>query len=231
MCEQNQEKIWRHFQGAGSESFAASHPRLSYLAKRAKKWAGNRGGRVLNIGVGDGYFEVNAIAAGLDVTSLDPDAEAISKICDKGMRGVVGIIESLPFDAGEFDVVVASEVLEHLSAAQRAAGLSEIARVLKPGGLLIGTVPYDEDLKLNETVCPCCGAIFHRWGHQASFKLDSMRNELEPHFQVVEVRRTAFVSYADRGIGGKIKSAVRVALAKFGQPIASPNILFLAKNR
>jgi SAM-dependent methyltransferase len=231
MCEQNQDKIWRHFQGEGRDSFASSRPRLRYLAKRTHQWLGKRHGRVLNIGVGDGFFESQVIAAGHEVYSIDPDPEAIAIVSENGAKGFVGTIANMPFESQSFDVAAASEVLEHLSTSQRASGLAEIARVLRPGGLLIGTVPYNEDLKLGETVCPCCGAIFHRWGHQASFTLDSMRTELQAHFDVSEIRRTAFVSYADRGIGGKVKSALRVALAKLGQPIASPNILFLAKRK
>lgn len=45
----------------------------------------------------------------------------------------------LPFDDGSFDAVIASEVLEHIRRDERA--LSEIARVLKPGGRVAVTVP------------------------------------------------------------------------------------------
>jgi SAM-dependent methyltransferase len=45
----------------------------------------------------------------------------------------------MPFGDGSFDRVIAAEVLEHVPADQRA--LAEIARVLRPGGLLAVTVP------------------------------------------------------------------------------------------
>lgn len=236
MQEPNQDKIWRHFQGEGRRSFVSSHPRLRYLAARVKKWVGQKrvargAARVLNIGVGDGYFEEQALKAGLEVYSVDPDAGAVAQVTEQGARGAIGVIESLPFESEYFDVVTASEVLEHLGSEQRSLGLAEISRVLNPGGLFIGTVPYAEDLSLNETVCPCCGMVFHRWGHQASFTLESMRHELESCFVVQELRRTAFVSYIDRGLGGKVKAVFRVMLAKFGQQIASPNILFLATRK
>jgi SAM-dependent methyltransferase len=47
--------------------------------------------------------------------------------------------EPLPFPDEFFDVVLASEVLEHL--ANLEAALSEIRRTLKPGGRLVGSVP------------------------------------------------------------------------------------------
>lgn len=46
----------------------------------------------------------------------------------------------LPFKSGVFDVVLFTEVLEHLSYPERA--LAEIARIMRPGGSLILTVPF-----------------------------------------------------------------------------------------
>jgi SAM-dependent methyltransferase len=234
MNEVNQDKIWRHFQGAGSESFAASHPRLRYLVRQAKGWAPANGRRLLNIGVGDGYLEGLAIAVGLEVHSLDPDSEAIARVCQNGTKGVTGIIEAMPFESETFDVVVASEVLEHLSEKQRLAGLQEVARVLKPDGRFLGTTPYNEDLFLGRTVCPCCGVVFHRWGHQASFTMRSMRAGLEKHFFVERLTRTAFPNFGryPEAMGlGAIKGAIRIVLAKLGQQIASPNIYFAARRK
>jgi SAM-dependent methyltransferase len=55
---------------------------------------------------------------------------------------VHGSATSLPFGEGEFDVVVLSEVIEHLYDGQRGAAVDEVHRVLKPGGQLIFTAPY-----------------------------------------------------------------------------------------
>src|SRR5262249_57735133 len=50
-----------------------------------------------------------------------------------------GGARALPFGDGSFDRVIAAEVLEHIPLDRRA--LAEIARVLRPGGLLAVTVP------------------------------------------------------------------------------------------
>jgi SAM-dependent methyltransferase len=50
-----------------------------------------------------------------------------------------GNVLSLPFADNSFDFVIASEILEHVPA--DTAAMSEIARVLKPGGTAITTVP------------------------------------------------------------------------------------------
>lgn len=227
----SQEKIWSHFQNADPESFAAAKPRLEYLARVIASKVQSSPPKVLNIGVGSGLFEEVALARGFEVHALDPDAVAIERLTAAGVVGHVGYIEQMALGDAQFDAVVASEVLEHLHDAQRAAGIREIARVLKPGGWFLGTVPYNENLKAGDVLCPCCGALFHRWGHQKSFTLDTVRDELSPHFAVRDLRRTAFVSFHDRGLFGKLKSLARLTLARCGQMIAVPSIYWAAQVR
>ena len=227
----NQEKIWAHFQNADTESFAAARPRLEFLVHSIARKVRPGVPRVLNIGVGSGHFETTALARGWNVSALDPDANAIARLSSLGVMGHVGYIENTPFAESTFDAVVASEVLEHLTDSQRAAGIVEIARVLKPGGWFLGTVPYQEDLRTGNVLCPCCGVLFHRWGHEKSFSLASVRTEVSPQFEISELRCTAFVSFCDRSIGGKVKSFIRLMLARAGQMIAVPSIFWVATKR
>ncbi|QDU28794.1 hypothetical protein ETAA8_38990 [Anatilimnocola aggregata] len=224
----SQDRIWSHFQNADPDAFAAAKPRLEHIIRCIARRSSSSRPVVLNVGVGNGLFEQLAVALNWDVHSLDPDAAAIERLQNAGIVGHTGYIERMELASHTFDAVVASEVLEHLNNEQRTAGLSEIARVLKPGGWFHGTVPYNEDLKSGAVVCPCCGALFHRWGHQKSFDLESLRAELAANFTVRELRRTAFVSFSDRGVGGKLKSAARLLLARWGQMIASPSLYWAA---
>ncbi|KAB0269707.1 class I SAM-dependent methyltransferase [Microvirga brassicacearum] len=75
-----------------------------------------------------------------DVEGLDFSEEAISYCASKGL-GVVkqGDICAMPFPEGTFDLVLATDIIEHVDDDLKA--LSEIARVLKPGGLALVTVP------------------------------------------------------------------------------------------
>lgn len=222
--ESHQEKIWTHWQNISPEVFGAAKPRLNFLLKQIARKAKTKTSVVLNVGVGDGYFEDSSRIRGWDTYSMDPDEKAISSLADRGIKGHVGRLEKMPFESEMFDFVVASEVLEHLTDEQRRKGLQEIARVTKAGGWFICTVPYQENLNDNKVVCPDCGKTFHRWGHQKSFDIKSIETELSEVLNVRRVKRTAFVELRDRSILGKVKSVVRWIMARCGAAIAVPSI-------
>ncbi len=186
--------------------------------------------RILNIGVGNGYFEETVRQRGWKMQSLDPDKKTINRLVEKGFKAQKGVIEQIPFDDTGFDFVTASEVLEHLDDEQRHKGLQEVARVLKGGGWFLGTVPYREDLFVNRVICPKCEEVFHRWGHQKSFDAKAMRNELEPFFEDVGVRTTAFVPFRRQSVTRAIKSLVYLIRAKYGANLATTSIYFSARN-
>jgi SAM-dependent methyltransferase len=225
---QNQELIWKHFQNHAPDSFGGAGPRLNYLIRRMGRLSRVAKPVVLNVGVGSGYLERELLVRGWQTHALDPDGESLAKLAADGVIAHTGCVEAMPLESRTFDFVVTSEVLEHLSVEQRRAGLMEIARVLKPGGWFLGTVPYEENLAANQVVCPDCGVVFHRWGHQKSFTREDVAQELSPHFTHIEIRRTAFVAFS-RGLTGNIKSLVRLLLAKCGQPVAVPSILWQAQ--
>jgi SAM-dependent methyltransferase len=226
----DQQKIWAYFQSHSLRSFEGARPRLDYIAKwvmSSKRRAGIDHPTVLNIGVGNGYLERTLQARGAVISVLDPDGTALERLREEAISTHQGFIEALPFNDGCFDVVVVSEVLEHLRDPQREAGLSEIARVLKSGGVLIGTVPFREDLLDNMVVCPDCGAVFHRWGHYKSFDSGSLRAEIERNLSIDVVRPMAFVAFRGRSLAGKIKSLIRMVLGRFGIAIAEPSMFFV----
>ena len=99
------------------------------------------GDRVLDVGTGTGLVAALAGAAlGSDgvVIGLDPSVGML-RIArdDRGALAVAGMAPGLPFPERCFDVVVANLVLSHLP--DLAAGLADLARVLRRGGRLGAT--------------------------------------------------------------------------------------------
>ncbi len=104
------------------------------------------GQRVLDLGCGEGrHVHALALTPGVEAVGLDADGPSLAKAADGleslGATGVLirGDAYRLPFDDGAFDAVLCCEVLEHLADVDGA--LTEIVRVLKPGGRLAVSVP------------------------------------------------------------------------------------------
>jgi SAM-dependent methyltransferase len=97
--------------------------------------------KVLDVGAGNGYVLSKYAHKGAQVFGIDLTENGIS-LCLKrfeysGLKGhfVVGNAEEIPFDSGMFDCVCSMGVLHHTPNITKA--VSELFRVLKPGGRLI----------------------------------------------------------------------------------------------
>ena len=95
-------------------------------------------GRVLDLGCGTGGVLAHLGEFG-DALGLDPAPEAARYCKRRGVPMVVGSGMELPFADGSFDAVLALDVIEHVP--DDVALLREARRVLRPGGVLLVTVP------------------------------------------------------------------------------------------
>jgi 2-polyprenyl-3-methyl-5-hydroxy-6-metoxy-1,4-benzoquinol methylase len=101
-------------------------------------------GEALEVGPGSGIYLPLLAARFQTVTALDIEQEyldSLSIIIDKhaNITPHIGDITNSTLNDKVFDLVLCSEVLEHISNASGA--LQEIARILKPGGVLILSTP------------------------------------------------------------------------------------------
>jgi ubiquinone/menaquinone biosynthesis C-methylase UbiE len=127
------------------------------------------GDRVIDMGCGAGRHAFEMYRRGADVIAFDQDGDELAGVLELfGAMKEAGEVPvgaeadikqgdalSLPFADGEFDRVVASEVLEHIPEDARA--IKELVRVLKPGGTMAITVPR----WLPELVCWRLSADYH----------------------------------------------------------------------
>jgi SAM-dependent methyltransferase len=102
------------------------------------------GGRVLDIGCGTGELARAMAVTGLTVAGCDISGGMLRHAARHRGRpaGLVRLDpcwRRLPFRAASFDAVVAASVLEYVE--DPAIVLGECARVLRPGGTLLCTVP------------------------------------------------------------------------------------------
>jgi SAM-dependent methyltransferase len=101
--------------------------------------------RVLEVGCGEGELAAR-IGDELDaqVVAVDQSSRMVELSRERGVDTEVGDVQALRFPDGEFDVVVAAWMLYHVP--ELDAALSEIARVLAPGGALVAATNGSDHL-------------------------------------------------------------------------------------
>lgn len=146
------------------------------------------GTRFLDLGCGEGrhlhaaYFTAKVRAVGVDLSFDDVirtrrGFEANPDLSGDPCRFTLAVADALrlPFADGAFDVIVCSEVLEHLPDYETA--LMEIQRVLAPGGRLAVSVPRFWP----EKVCWALSENYHNTpgGHVRIFRDRDLKRALE----------------------------------------------------
>lgn len=135
--------------------------------------------RVLEVGGGPGELsERMQKELGAEVSYLDISPRMVELARARGVHAQVGDVQSLPFDDGMFDTVVAAWMLYHVPDID--LGLAEIARVLRPGGALIAVTTSVTHLsEFRELVA-------YPDGQYESFNRENGEEFLGRHFAQVE---------------------------------------------
>jgi 2-polyprenyl-3-methyl-5-hydroxy-6-metoxy-1,4-benzoquinol methylase len=95
--------------------------------------------RLLDIGFGAGTILTEAKNQNWDAYGTEVSQPAVDQAKKMGHRVHHGLLKSATFTDGFFDVIIASEILEHLPEPEEE--LREISRILRPGGLFWATTP------------------------------------------------------------------------------------------
>ena len=182
----------KHHLGGNRRNQSISEEKRSQLFK---KWVvKNR--KVLDMGCRDGILTRHFIDQN-EVTGLDIDKLAL-EACKKNLN-----IETIwadfslqiPLPTSSFDVVIAGEVIEHLPYPE--ITVSEVSRILKPGGLFIGSVPNSYHLKNRLRVLKG-RLIDYDQTHLRAYNVMLLKQYLEKEFVIEELTssrgKSAFLS-------------------------------------
>ncbi len=113
-----------------------NQPRFQFFDRYIPQWQGLK---VLDVGCGGGFSCEFMAKKGTITYGIDSSAKCIETAqrhsCENGLdiNYKVGVAESLPYQDNTFDVVICVDVLEHVYDYRQV--VSEIYRVLKPGGI------------------------------------------------------------------------------------------------
>lgn len=149
----------------------------------------NPEGTMLDLGCGEGrhIFGLMEKFPDLKCIGLDPHIESLDKafeglkflesISNTKTNFLSGSAYSLPFSDDSFDLVICSEVLEHLHDYKDA--IKEINRVLKPGGQFLASVPAE----FPEKICWLLSEAYQNQpgGHLRIFKKNKLIKEVAEH--------------------------------------------------
>jgi SAM-dependent methyltransferase len=145
---------------------------------------------MLDLGCGFGRHAYEALRRGADVIACDLAHDELIEVgkisqamrvdgeIDEGVSvsASQGDATSLPFPDATFDRIIASEVLEHIPADD--AAFTELARILKPGGMLAITVPAF----LPERICWALSDDYHapaaQGGHVRIYTVAEIRSQI-----------------------------------------------------
>jgi ubiquinone/menaquinone biosynthesis C-methylase UbiE len=131
--------------GASAAAYAAHRP--DYPAE-GLRWGLDAAARevreVLDLAAGTGKLTAGLVELGVEVTAIEPDAQMLAQLSAHlpAVRALPGTAERIPLPAGSVDAVVVGQALHWFD---RAAALTEIARVLRPGGALAALWNAEDD--------------------------------------------------------------------------------------
>jgi SAM-dependent methyltransferase len=186
---------------------AAEYADESRFAVRAAAWSNVAGARpreeafraiaeaypddVLEVGCGRGELSARvASELGATVVALDQSERMVEIARAAGVDARVGDVQELPFDDASFDCAVAAWMLYHVPDVDR--GLSELARVLRPGGRLVAVTNSERNLP----------ELWEKFGTRKrrthAFSVENAEPQLRRHFADVERRdANGVVTFAD----------------------------------
>lgn len=161
--------------GSGITNFLASTGRLNAEAL------------VLDYGCGPGFLAEKLLTREARCYGLDGSDKAVELVNRKfqdnrnWMGAKVVPCPPAPFPDAFFDLITCLETLEHLLEETLPLVVTEVYRLLKPGGVALFTTPNNEDLIHNHIYCPFCRTSFHKVQHLRSFSEESLRTLVESY--------------------------------------------------
>jgi SAM-dependent methyltransferase len=140
--EPTQAQRWAHSFGAVAAAYERGRP--TYPPDAVRWLIGREAATVLELGAGTGKLTAELVAQGHDVLATEPDEAMLALLEDvlPTARTVLASAEELPAGDRSVDVVIAAQAFHWFD---HEVALPEIARVLKPGGVLALVWNYRDD--------------------------------------------------------------------------------------
>jgi SAM-dependent methyltransferase len=135
------------------------HISMRLRSRKIRKNAPITATRMLDAGFGSGAYSFTLASKVKRINAVDVEKKKIEYATAVSYFKNISFQEmdltKLEFEDSVFDFIICSEVLEHIK--NHSVAFSELARVLKKGGTMLITVPYDSNKNRRE---------YTKWGHE-----------------------------------------------------------------
>ena len=137
----------------------------------------DRKDEILDVGCGTGSILRTLLDNGYEnLHGVEHSRYAVEMLTERGIKMQQGKLPGIPYPANMFDIVIASEVLEHILFQSKF--IEEMVRIVKPGGRVFIFVPND-----------CLGPIDEP-SHVRKYSEQSLTSLLSKFGEIIEIRTT-----------------------------------------
>jgi 2-polyprenyl-3-methyl-5-hydroxy-6-metoxy-1,4-benzoquinol methylase/uncharacterized protein YbaR (Trm112 family) len=165
------------------EETAAGKEELRRLYQAITKHISKEAKLILDVGCGNGWVAKYFLPKGKKVISMDialkNPAKVLKENPGENHAAVVADAYHLPFKKNSFDAIIASEIMEHVYDPK--LFISSLMEVLKPGGTLVITTPYDE--KIEYFLCVHCNNPTPKNAHLHSFNEKNIADYMPENYK------------------------------------------------
>jgi methionine biosynthesis protein MetW len=124
---------------------ASFHPGIkAWLDQSVMHLPAHKGGRLLDVGCGDGNFLSLMSKLGWSVCGIEPDPVGVQSAVNRGLDVRSGSLENAVFEDDSFDAITLNHVIEHVPDPK--AVLSECRRIVKRDGQIVVVTPNADSL-------------------------------------------------------------------------------------
>lgn len=154
-------------------SFQDANVNIEFIKKTIPKEVRS----IIDLGCGNGLI-TNALKDDFDIVGVDRSKKALEFVQAKKIEASC---EAVPVEDKSYDLLLSSELMEHLDDATFSAAIKEFDRIAK--NYLLISVPFDESINKGMIKCPSCGYKYHRNLHMRSFTPKTIEAAF-PNFKV-----------------------------------------------
>jgi len=179
----NQQQLWNAYDGNRRELLRAQET-IQQIPDEVTT--------VLDIGCGNGILtnRINReVVVGMDFANIP--LRNVTK------HAVCASVEKLPFKPGVFDLILITEVLEHLPEHVYVQALDEIVRL--DAKYILISVPFNEDFDIDVCKCDVCETTFHPSHHCRSFD-DMWYADKFPGYEACQVSYSTIMTTKNHAI-------------------------------